>query len=156
MRPQTVPLGQAISSASRTISMSRVPSFMHLARTIKPRDSRVASLVAAATYRTAFGWRRVAQEYRKRTGSGRFSAPDVCPGGPWRVSRRGGSTAEGSLPRREAAFLRQLCLCRVLDRTIAQRRQRERAKGAPRQLLDIAQVGPLLVAAERDRDPGGA
>jgi len=33
---------------------------------------------------------------------------------------------------------------------------RHRAKRASRQLLDVAQIGPLLIAAERDRDPRGA
>jgi hypothetical protein len=34
---------------------------------------------------------RTAHECRKRTGSARFSAPEVGAGGPWRVSHRGRS-----------------------------------------------------------------
>jgi hypothetical protein len=54
--------------------------------------------------------------------------------------------------------MRQLCFRRPLDNSIARgkSRQRERAQRASRQFLDIAQMGPLLVAAKRDRGPGGA
>src|SRR6266481_686204 len=41
------------------------------------------------------GWRRAAQECRKRTGSPRFSAADFGAGRPRRVSRRGDSGARG-------------------------------------------------------------
>jgi len=67
------------------------------------------------------------------------------------VLRRGGSAARGSLPW-------QLCFRWPLDGANARRRIREldRAKRASRQLLDVAQIGPLFITAERDRGPGGA
>src|SRR6266446_4588656 len=49
------------------------------------------------------GWRRAAQECRKRTGSGWFSGPEFGAGSWQRVSPRRG----GSLPRRGTAIARQ-------------------------------------------------
>ena len=68
-----------------------VPYCARSAGTVKPNSRRAASLLVGATHPTSFDWPRAAHECRKRTGSARFSAPEVGAGGPWRVSHRGRS-----------------------------------------------------------------
>src|SRR6516225_5317916 len=127
------------------------PCCMRLPRTIKPS----APPFATTAGRTRFGWRRTARESRKQAGSGRVSAPDVGGGRLRRLTRRCGGrvrapdVTRGRLPRQ---------LCFQVGRVVARRksRQRDRAMRTSRQLLDVAQIGPLLVAAERDSGPGGA
>ena len=96
-RPQAEPFGQTISSLSRAVSMS--PVLLHAFTAYRQtKPSRAASLLAAPTYRTRFGWRRAAQECRKQTGSRRVSVLDCGTRRPPWVSRRGDSGALGSLP----------------------------------------------------------
>jgi hypothetical protein len=79
------------------------------------------------------------------------AARDIAPG---QLGRWWAPAATQSCPR--AAALMTLAARSAIARGWSRRRDRDRAKGASRQLPDAAQIGPLIIAAERDRDPRGA
>src|SRR5262245_41480527 len=78
----------------------------------------------------------------------RQAAADVAPG---RLGCSGGPAATRGWLRAPTLLLPA---ARQGDRA-AQNSPTGLAQRASRQLLDVAQIGPLLVAAERDRGPGG-